>query len=146
MTRWNKWSLFLLRVAMGWLFLYAGWAKVTNPEWSAAGYLGSAKTFPELFQWFAQPENISWVNLLNMWGLTAIGVSLISGALVKFSSIAGALMMLLYYLPVLTFPTVDRSYLVDDHVIYALVFAVLATFNAGEIWGLDAWLKKRLKI
>lgn len=37
----QKFILFLTRITMGWLMLYAGLTKLINPNWSAAGYLGS---------------------------------------------------------------------------------------------------------
>ena len=58
----EKFALVALRVSLGLLFLYAGITKVLDSSWSAEGYLKSAKTFPELFQWFAAPGNIEWVN------------------------------------------------------------------------------------
>lgn len=140
----TKASVFTLRLAMGWLFFYAGITKVLNPEWSAEGYLQNAKTFTGLYQWFASANNIEWVNLLNEWGLTLIGVSLILGAFVRCASLGGILLMALYYLPVLDFPYPNlHSYLVDDHIIYLLVFVVLYTSRAGQYWGIDAWLHKR---
>ena len=32
-------SLVVLRILIGWHFLYEGLVKVTNPDWTAAGYL-----------------------------------------------------------------------------------------------------------
>src|SRR3989338_1990184 len=82
-----KMAVFLSRVGLGIMFFYAGITKVLNPSWSAAGYLGSAKTFPELYQWFASAGNLGWVNLVNEWGLTLVGLALISG----FFDMAGIL-------------------------------------------------------
>lgn len=50
MTQFQKISLFLLRISIGWLMFYAGITKVLNPEWSAAGYLKGAKTFVVFYQ------------------------------------------------------------------------------------------------
>ena len=123
---------------MGWLFFYAGITKILNPEWSAAGYLGSAKTFPELFSWFATPANIGWVNFVNEWGLTLIGVALILGIFVRWASLGGIVLMALYYFPVLDFPKIgDHSFIVDEHVIYALALWVLWAGDAGRFLGLD---------
>ena len=128
---------------MGWIMLYAGLTKVFNPNWSAAGYLGSAKTFAGFYGWFLQPNVLPFTNFLNEWGLTLLGVSLITGALVKYSGYLGALLMLLYYFPVLVFPKIGaHSYLVDDHVIYALVLILFSVYRTGEYWGLDGILKK----
>ena len=95
--------LFALRLAMGWMMLYAGITKVLDPQWSAAGYLKGAKTFAGLYQWLLSPGILPAVNFINEWGLTLLGVSLILGIFVRLSSVLGAVLMLLYYFPVLIF-------------------------------------------
>ncbi|MEK7133249.1 MAG: DoxX family membrane protein, partial [Patescibacteria group bacterium] len=89
MTKFQKLSLFFLRISLGWLMFYAGIAKILNPEWSAAGYLKSAKTFVGFYQWLASPGVLPIINFLNEWGLTILGVSLILGIGVRLSSILG---------------------------------------------------------
>lgn len=133
-------SLFLLRIAMGWMMLYAGLTKVLDPEWSAAGYLAGAKTFPAFFGWFALPQNIGWVNFVNEWGLTFLGISLLLGIGVRFSSALGTGLMLLYYFPILKFPYPNpHSYIVDEHLIYALILLFFAAIRAGRYYGLEKW-------
>tara|TARA_Y100000310_G_C20633834_1_gene790115 strand:+ start:335 stop:784 length:450 start_codon:yes stop_codon:yes gene_type:complete len=130
--------IFALRLSMGWLFLYAGITKVLNPDWTSAGYLKGAQTFSELYQFLASPGIVSFVDFGNQWGLTLIGISLILGIFVRFSSIFGAILMLLYYFPVLNFPYVgEHSLLVEEHIIYALALGLLAAIGAGKIWGID---------
>lgn len=137
-------TILTLRIAIGWLFLYAGLAKLLNPQWTAAGYLKGAKTLPGLYAWLAASQNIGWVNFLNEWGLTLIGLALILGVLTRYASWAGIAMMALYYLPVLHFPYVgDTSYLVDEHIIYILVLLVLSFAHAGNYWGLDKFIRPR---
>jgi thiosulfate dehydrogenase [quinone] large subunit len=131
----------LLRLALGWLFFYAGISKLTDPSWSAAGFLQTANTFPEFFRWFAMPQHITWVNLVNAWGLTLIGISLIAGACMRWAAYAGILLMALYYLPGLTFPYLPHAYLVDEHVIYSLALLLLITTHANHIYGVDGWLR-----
>src|SRR3989344_1828558 len=141
-----KMAVFLSRVALGVLFFYAGITKVLNPNWSAAGYLNSAKTFPGLFQWFASAGNLGWINFVNEWGLTLIGLALLAGLLVKWVSLGGILLMILYYLPILQFPYAgEHSFLVDEHIIYITAFLVLFASNAGTFWGLDSIIQKYLK-
>ena len=136
----RTWTLALLRIAMGWLLFYAGITKVLDPGWSAAGYLRGAKTFTGFFQWLATPANIGWVNFLNEWGLTLLGISLILGIGVRLSGVLGAALMMLYYFPILQFPRIaPHSYLVDEHVVYALVLLLLAAQRAGRTFGLEAW-------
>ncbi len=139
-------AILLLRLALGWLFLYAGLTKVTNPEWSAGGFLNNAKTFPEFYAWLASPNILPIVDFLNEWGLTLIGAALILGLIVRFSAYLGALMMLLYYFPGLTFPKVgEHAYLVDEHIIYALAFLVLASMSSNHIWSLSGLFKSHIK-
>jgi len=140
MTQAQKISLFLLRVVLGWMYLYAGITKIINPNWSAAGYLKGAKTFVEFYQWLASPGILPAVDFVNEWGLTLLGLSLIFGVFVQLSSILGAVLMLLYYLPILDFPYPNPySYLVDEHIIYALVLLLFASLRAGRVWGLENW-------
>lgn len=135
--------IFVLRITIGWLFFYAGITKILDPEWSAAFYLKGAKTFPELYAFFLRPDILPYVNLLNKWGLTLIGISLILGAYVRWSAIAGVIVMVLYYLPELDFPRVgDHSMLIDEHIIYALVLILLVSLRAGRIFGLDCKLQR----
>jgi len=128
---------------MGWLFFYAGITKILDATWTSAGYLNSAKTFPSLYQWLASPDILPWVDLINEWGLTLLGVSLIIGLFVRFSAPLGAIMMLLYYLPILSYPYVGtHSLLVDEHIIYIFVLLSLNYLGASKIFGLDRFFEK----
>jgi thiosulfate dehydrogenase (quinone) large subunit len=139
-------SLITLRVALGWLFFYAGITKVLNPDWSAAGYLSGAKTFTGLYEWLASPAILPVTNFLNQWGLTLIGLALILGLWTKASSYLGILLMALYYIPILDFPMAgSHSYLIDEHIIYILAFIVLIQFKAGNRCSLDSLFRKRRK-
>jgi len=138
MVKFKKYVFFLFRLALGWLLLYAGVTKIIDNEWSAEGYLTSAKTFPEFYAMLARPEYLEWVNHANEWGLTILGAALILGIFVRFAAPLAALLMLLYYFPVLDFPHIgEHGYIVDDHIIYALGFLTLMVSNAGRYWGLD---------
>ena len=57
----------LLRVAIGWHFLYEGLSKLFNPVWSAAGYLQSATgPLAGLFHAMAAGEGtLALINILN---------------------------------------------------------------------------------
>ncbi len=140
MTQSQKIFLFLARIILGWMFFYAGISHVLNPNFSAAGYLQGAKTFAGFYQWILSPGILPVVNFVNEWGLTLLGVSLILGIGVRLSSILGAVLMLLYYFPILSFPHPDaHSYIVDDHIIYASILLFFASVRAGRAWGLENW-------
>lgn len=134
----EKFTLFFLRISLGWMFFYAGITKVLNPSWSAEAYIKGAKLLPDMYAWFASAKMLPIVNLLNMWGLTLLGASLILGIFVRWTSLLGILLMALYYLAQ-TFPHVSpTAYIVDEHVIYSAALLVLCVFGAGRAWGLDS--------
>lgn len=140
MTQFQKISLFLLRVGLGWVFLWAGITKVFDPAWSAAGYLMGAKTFTGFYQWLASPDVVQFTNFINEWGLTLLGVALILGVFVRISSVLGAIVMLLYYMPILQFPYPNpHAFIVDEHIIYISSLLVLGSYRAGRVWGLEKW-------
>jgi len=132
----QKTSLFILRVVVGWMFFFSGISKLLNPNWSAESYLTSAKTFHSFYAWLASPGISPFTNLLNEWGLTLIGIAVIFGIFVRPASFLGALMMILYWFPILDFPYPNpNSFIVDQHIIYSAAFLVLATCNAGMAYG-----------
>lgn len=144
MNKKQKLALLLLRLATGWYMFYAGITKVMNPDWSAAGYLNSAKNFPEFYKWFASPEILPFVNFANEWGLTLLGISLILGVWVKLSSKLGIVLMLLYYFPILDGLKPDaHSFIVDQHIIFILILLFFAFTPKGELCELNRkFLKK----
>lgn len=143
MTTFQKLFLFLLRISLGWMFLYAGITKVLDPNWSAAGYIKGAKTFPEFYQFLLNPSILPIVNFMNEWGLTLLGISLILGIGVRLSSVLGAVLMMLYYFAALDFPYPNpNSYIVDEHIVYAAALLFLASLRAGRVWGLESWCSK----
>ena len=138
MTSPQKFFLFLLRVTVGWMFFYAGITKVLNPQWSAEGYLKGAKAFTWFFQILLDPGVLPIINFMNKWGLTLLGISLILGLFVRFSSLLGVLLMALYYIA-LGFPYPNpHSYIVDEHIIYISILLFFAAIKAGRVFGLDS--------
>lgn len=137
-------ALVLLRIAFGWLFLYTGLTKVVNPEWSAKGFLENAQTFSGFYNWLASPNVLPIVDFLSEWGLTLVGVALILGVFVRFSAYLGALLMILFYFPGLAFPYVgEHSFIVDEHIIYALALILLASIHTAHHWSIFGSRLKR---
>ncbi len=140
MTKFQKITLVALRIALGWMFFYAGITKVLSGNFSAAGYLKGAKTFSGFYDLFLNPQVLPAVNFLNEWGLTLVGISLILGVFTRLSSFLGAALLMLYYFPILDFPYPDaHSFLVDSHVLEALAVLVVGAFRAGRVFGLENW-------
>jgi thiosulfate dehydrogenase [quinone] large subunit len=135
--------IFLFRISLGWLFLYSGWKQVSNPDFSAAGYLSHAQNLTGFYSWLASPHILPAINFINEWGLVLLGLALILGIGVRLATYFGALLMLLYRLP-LDFLRPDlTSYVVDQHVIYILSLLLLGSLQAGSFWSLTAWLNKQ---
>lgn len=138
----QKVYLFLMRVSLGWIMLYAGLAKLLNPAWSASGYIANAKSFPGFYNWLLSPEILPFINLINEWGLTLLGISLILGAGIKYSAVLGSILMALYYFVVLSFPYAGaNAFIIDEHIIYILVMLYLREEKAGKVWGLGNWIE-----
>jgi thiosulfate dehydrogenase (quinone) large subunit len=145
MTKAQNFFLFLLRVTLGWMYLYAGLTKVFDSTWTSAGYLSSAKAFTGFYEWLASPSILPVVDFMNEWGLTLLGVSLILGIFVRLSSVLGALLMFLYYLPLgFPFPN-EHAFIVDEHIIYASALLYLGIVRAGRVWGLEQVYLKFVK-
>ncbi len=90
-SKWQFWSLVILRVAIGWHFLYEGIVKLLNPNWSSLGYLMDSKgLFAGVFHSIAgNPALLNVMDFINMWGLILIGAGLIVGLFSRIASIAG---------------------------------------------------------
>jgi thiosulfate dehydrogenase (quinone) large subunit len=139
-------SLVVLRVLIGWHFLYEGLSKLTTPGWSATGYLLQSRgPFSALFRWMAaNPSVLSTVNQLNMWGLTAIGLGLVLGCFTRVASAAGLLVLLLFYLcnpPFVGYfysiPTEGSYLVVNKNLVEAAALAVVFFTDSGRALGLD---------
>ena len=138
-----RFTLLLTRVSLGIVFFYAGITKVVDSTWSAAGHIGAAKTFTGFYQLFLNPAILPIVNFLNVWGLTILGLSLILGLFVRLSSLLGIVLMLLYYFAAGPFPYPSaHAFIVDEHIIYALLLLFFASIRAGRYWGLDRFLSR----
>lgn len=131
--------IFLLRIMVGWLFLYAGsWQILQN--YSAAGLLNHVVTFHDFFAHFATPTMLPITNFLMKWGHFLIGLSLVFGLLVRVSGPFGILLMVTYHFAHMDWPFIENhlSLFVDYHLVYAVVIVYLMAHNAGRVWGLDA--------
>lgn len=139
-------ALALLRIAIGWHFLYEGWAKFMQPGWSAGGYLASS-TGPAagLFHLLgANAGVVRVIDFLNLWGLIAIGLALILGLAVRSAAAAGAALLGLYYLahPPLFAPLTsgmnEGSYLiVNKNLVELFALVIVYLFPAPRL-SLDA--------
>ena len=84
------------------------------------------------------------ITVLVGYGHLLIGLSLLSGLLVRVSAIFGIGLMLVYWMAHLDFPYVSdtNNFLIDEHIVDALVLGLLIAQRAGHAFGLDEWAAK----
>ena len=93
-------ALALLRIAIGWHFLYEGlWKLMQQDGWSCRSYLDAAQgPLAGVFTWMASQ---TWLVAVGDWavmlGLSAIGLSLISGVLSRIAAPFGIALMAMFY-------------------------------------------------
>ncbi|MBI4100508.1 hypothetical protein HY439_02095 [Candidatus Microgenomates bacterium] len=142
---------FLLRLTLGWLFLWAfldkllglGLSTPANKSWLAgisptAGFLKNATTGP-FAPFFHSLANNTFVDGLFMAGLLLIGLALILGIGSKIAGFTGALLMILMWLALL--PPKNNPFL-DEHLIYLVIFLGFATRKSDHWFGLGEWWSK----
>ncbi len=144
--RWPMVAITVLRVLVGWHFLYEGIAKLSAPAWSAAGYLKQARgPFSGVFKWLAsQPNLLANADLITMWGLTAVGVLLILGLFTRLASIGGIGFILLFYLcnpPFVGYfysiPSEGSYLIVNKNLVELAALLVILATGSGRFAGLD---------
>ena len=139
-------AITVLRIFVGWHFLYEGITKLSSPAWSAAGYLKQSRgPFADLFKWLAsQPNLLANADLITMWGLTLVGLFLILGLFTRLASLAGIGFILLFYLcnpPFLGYfysiPTEGSYLIVNKNLVELAALVVILVSGSGRFAGLD---------
>lgn len=145
------WMLVILRVLIGWHFLYEGISKFSNSNWSSAPYLMDSKGwFAKLF--YAMAGNASVIKIvdqLNIWGLIAIGLGLLLGLFSRIATISGIILLGFYFLshPALigvnyAAPS-EGSYLFVNKILIELAaMLVLLVLPTSKKIGVDRIIKK----
>lgn len=140
----------LLRVAIGWIFLWSfidkvfglGFSTKAGQAWldgvsPTTGFLqfGTKGPLADVFQAMAGSVLVDWLFML---GLLFVGVALILGIGMKIAGHAGSLMLLLMWLALLT---PEHNPVIDEHIVYILALAWLMKSEAGNDWGFGKWWK-----
>lgn len=132
--------LVLLRIVVGWHFLYEGLDKALGGGWTAREYLRTADgLFAGVFHWMAEtPSVLSAVDLLNVWGQIVIGLGLMLGLFTQVACAGGMVLLALYYV---AHPPVHA--LVNTTLIELTALAALSVVRTGRIVGIDRLLALR---
>ncbi len=95
----KKLTITIIRVAIGWHFLYEGFSKLVMGAWTSQGYLANATGFLSgFYHWLGGSEAlVQVVDMMNVYGLILIGLALFVGLFVRIASMAGILLLVLYY-------------------------------------------------
>ena len=132
------------RLLMAWTFLYAASHQVFVPDWSVVGFLSHTRTFHGLFAWFATPTMAPITTFLVEYGHLLIGLSLLTGLMVRVSASFGVFLMVIYWMAHMNWPYIGNTnnFIIDFHLVYAGVLVYLIVKHAGHVWGLDALAEK----
>jgi uncharacterized membrane protein YphA (DoxX/SURF4 family) len=95
----NPLFITILRVAIGWHFLFEGISKIVQGNWTASAFLlNTSGALSGFYHWIASsPALLGITDILNMYGLLIIGLALFVGLFSRFAALAGALLLTLYY-------------------------------------------------
>lgn len=142
-------GLVLLRVMIGWHLLYEGIIKLTNPDWSALGYLQNKQgIFSGVSSWLTgQSGLVQFIDIINISLLIAAGIGLIAGLFSRIISMMAMILLLLYYLanPPLFADAgpvwgIENSLIINRTLIEAAALFILWIFPTGAQIGLDRFL------
>src|SRR5215469_14726281 len=131
------------RVTMGWTFLWAGIHHFGDDKF-VLGFLSHVKTFHDVYAPLTNPTIIPVLTFMVEYGHLLIGLSLISGLLVRVSAPFAIMLMIMYWTAHMDFPYVENvnNLLIDYHIVYAGVLVYLIAKRAGHVFGLDGLLER----
>jgi len=137
-----------LRLLLGWTLFWAfidkmfglGYATKSSSSWlnggsPTSGYLQYATSGPLADLWNGLSGN-SVVDALFMLALVAVGVAVLLGVGQKIAGISGAALMLMLWSTNL--PPANNP-IIDDHIVYAVLFIAFAFVRPGNWCGLGKW-------
>lgn len=135
--------ILFFRLTMGWTFLYAAIEHFGDDKF-VTGFLSHTKTFHDVYAPFTNAAVAPVLTFLVEYGHLLIGLSLVSGLLVRASAPFAILLMLLYWTAHMDYPYIENvnNYLIDYHIVYAGVLVYVIAKRAGHVFGLDAWAEE----
>jgi thiosulfate dehydrogenase [quinone] large subunit len=153
----------LLRIAMGWTFLWAfldkafslGFATGRNPDTGAIDFFGKAAwihggsptdgaltfalrgPFKSLYGGLIGQTWIEWVYMASM---LLIGAALILGIGTRLAALGGIAWLGIFYTATAIWP--DNNPSLDEHLVYIIVLAGIAYVGAGRYLGLQRYWER----
>ena len=138
--------LMVLRLFIGWHFMYEGLVKILNPNWNSLPYLldskGPAASF--FVKMTQNADLMTFINYANEYALLLIGLGITLGFLYRLSSIGGMILLAMYTLSHPSFigaeylMPFEGSYLwIDKNLVELAALALLCVFPTSRIYGFD---------
>jgi uncharacterized membrane protein YphA (DoxX/SURF4 family) len=140
----------VLRLAVGWHFLYEGLVKLFSDKWSAGPFLSDTHgLLSGFYHWLAEsPLRLQVIDSLNIWGLILIGLALFVGIFVSWSSIFGTILLILYYFAYPPFGISllggDGTLFIVDKIFIEAIVLIFFIFYKDKGYGIDFFIKNRL--
>ncbi len=139
----EKTLIVFFRLTMGWTFLYAGIHHFGDDKF-VVGFLSHVKTFHDVYAPLTNPTIVPALTFLVEYGHLLIGLSLISGLLVRVSAPFAIMLLIMYWTAHMDFPYIENvnNYLIDYHIVYSGVLIYLMVKRAGHVFGLDGLVER----
>lgn len=162
-SRFSQIVLAVLRVGLGWIFLWPfldktfglGYSTAGSKAWISGGsptkgFLGNVQVgpFQSVFRSIAGNGFINWLFMLTLLG---VGVALILGVVLRIAAISGSILLVLMWAaewPMAQFNSLGKATgasnpFLDDHLIFAIGLVLIAALGAGSSLGLGKWWASR---
>ena len=149
LQKWEIWLVSLLRMVIGWHFLYEGYVKITAESWSAQSYLANTTGFfSPFYHWLAASSAMGVIDWLNIIGLILIGLALFLGCFTRLAAASGALLLLLYYfayppygLSLFSSSGESHLYIVNFQLVEAIMLVLFVVYpHTG--YSIENWLRQ----
>jgi uncharacterized membrane protein YphA (DoxX/SURF4 family) len=145
--QWEMWIISLLRMAIGWHFLYEGTVKMVAESWSSQSYLANTTGFfSPFYQWLSASPVIAVVDWMNIAGIILIGLGLFFGCFIRIAAACGAFLLMLYYFAyppfgfsLITTANESNLFIVNYLLLEAIVLVLFAVYPHRG-YGIDNWL------
>ncbi len=143
MTTTDKALTLFFRFTMAWTFLYAASHQVFDPNFTIVGFLEHTKTWHNAFAVFTTPTMAPITTFLVEYGHLLIGLSLLTGLMVRVSASFGVMLMIVYWFAHMEWPFIENTnnLIIDYHIVYGGVLVYLVYKKAGRVFGLDGWVE-----
>jgi uncharacterized membrane protein YphA (DoxX/SURF4 family) len=139
----------ILRILIGWHFLYEGLSKLAMDNWSSYAYLIESKwLLSGFFHWIiANPTVLAITDFLNIWGLILIGAGLFLGLLTRWASLGGIFLLLLYYVANPPFvesslPSTGYGFFLNLNLVEAGILALILFQKRENVYGIGRMIMR----